>query len=491
MAKTKNILTTELLTGLTWSGSEKKTANVPAGSGFTFNHDYLPDFPEVYPNPERFTIFYRRASSSSANIGLICNYVSNGATRYTFSYKLDNDVINLSVFKSDGHLEINVRNNKLHKPMNLDEVEFRVTYQYDVPVNYDVEPAEGGNLTGAERVVVDTDETIELTINEGYELSELSGYTLTTEGDEIDLNFNKIDDTHYSYHVDYPRLNNIFASEVYIYANLNEIQPEEYPIELYNYQHCNPTVEPNTYIQGETTFTITVNPEEGYELDYILIQNLDGVTDYYRGTELTHLAEWSGEPDPMMPENPWGYRVTVVCKEIPVIEYSINISETEHGIVVADKEKAVAGELITLTITPDEGYELDSIEVKDSDDNVISTTETFNMPESDVTVNVIFKEIPVPPTPGECDLIFTTTFNRYAIVDVLVKEDGSAGVVNVRRLTDDDVDLDDTYETVLRAACTFRQDLIVGVEVEMNKPDNVASNYTVKNTKIFINGEEI
>lgn len=298
----REILRTIPLTDLVWSGNEKKTANVPVGDEFEFYPDRLPTFTEQWPNPEEFTIYYR--DEFSVMQPLTCNYVSNGATRYTFSYKLDNDVINLSVFKSDGHLEINVRNAKLEQPMNLNLVEFQVIY--------------------------------------------------------------------------------------------NE----------------------------------------------------------------------------------------------PIEEYSITISETEHGTVVADKETATAGETVTLTITPDEGYEVDSIEVKDSDDNVIATTETFNMPESDVFVTVTFKEI-IPPTPVE-GLRFTTTFNRYAIVDVTVKDDGSEADVDVRPLVyDTDVDLDETYETVLRSSCIFRQDLRVTVEVEMNKPDNKAENYTVKSTKVFINGEEI
>lgn len=393
MART--ILKTIPLTDLVWSGNDKKTANVPAGSDFEFYPRVLPTFTEQYDKPEEFTIYYR--DEFSVMQPLTCNYVSNGATRYTFSYKLDNDVINLSVFKSDGHLEINVRNAKLDIPMNLNQVEFQVQWRgqsFDAP-DYWVDPEEAGTITGPEVVYEGEEVVVEVLINEGYQIISTSYYVDEKDGMQWDGELEKIDDTHYSFTMprpDYP----FIRVEVYVY-----------------------------------------------------------------------------------------------CEEIPVVEYSITISETEHGTVVADKEKAVAGELITLTITPDEGYEIDEIEVKDGDGNVISTSTTFNLPASNVTVLVTFKETPVPPTPGEGDLIFTTTFNRYAIVDVLVKEDGSAGVVNVRRLTDDDVDLDDTYETVLRAACTFRQDLIVGVEVEMNKPDNVAANYTVKNTKIFINGEEI
>lgn len=471
MALIKSILNTNLLTGLTWSMTgDKKYVDIPAGSDFTFNINNLPDFSDVYSNPEEFSITYLNSNGNYTSVN--CNYVMDGSTKYTFSYKKSNDVINLSVYKSDGHLEINVRNGKLEEPMDLNQVEFELTYT-----------------------------------------------------------------------------------------------PPEYPITISSTTNCTASVSPNTYVKDETTFTITVNPDAGYELDYILIQNLDGTSDYYQGTELTHLAEWDGAPDPLMPENPWGYRISAVCTEIPVVEYSIIISETEHGTVVADKETAIAGETVTLTITPEEGYELSTLTVVDGSGNTITVennqftmpednvnvsavftriitiyTVTINetehgnveanpeegeagtvitltitpdegyeldtltvesggtavavennqfvMPAGDVSVSATFKEI-IPPTPVE-GLRFTTTFNRYAIVDVTVKDDGSEADVDVRPLVyDTDVDLDETYETVLRSSCIFRQDLRVTVEVEMNKPDNKAENYTVKSTKVFINGEEI
>lgn len=180
--------------------------------------------------------------------------------------------------------------------------------------------------------------------------------------------------------------------------------------------------------------------------------------------------------------------------------------DPEEAGTITGPEVVYEGEEVVVEVLINKGYQIISTAWYVDDkggmqwdgelEKIDDTHYSFTMPYDEgypfirVEVSVYCEEIPVPPTPVE-GLIFTTTFNRYAIVDVLVKEDGSAGVVNVRRLTDNDVDLDDTYETVLRAACTFRQDLIVGVEVEMNKPDNVAANYTVKNTKIFINGKEI
>ena len=473
------ILRTPIYSNLEWTGNDKKTANVNANQ-FVFEPTHLPDFSEIYSKPEQFKIRYRDENGTYREV--LCNYVANGQTRYTFSYKIDNDVINLSVFKSDGHLEINVRNQKLEYPMDLSNVAFDVISFFNIAYVVDGP----GRVVGDDTALADAPFVIQVIPNDGCRLIDI-----TAGDDETEYDVIKEAGSDTRYYIQMPK--EINGEAVFINANFEEIQPvEEYPIELYNYQHCNPTVEPNTYIQGETTFTITVNPEEGYELDYVLIQNLDGVTDYYRGTELTHLAEWSGEPDPMMPENPWGYRVSVVCKEIPgPTEYTLRVVNGEPAEITT-----APGTNVDIFANPaPEGKEFDKWVVSGTEEEVVANIyarETVvNVLVDGIVVTATYKDIPEPPVPTEGDLIFTTTFNRYAIVDVLVKEDGSAGVVNVRRMTETDVDLDDTYETVLRAACTFRQDLIVSVEVIMNKPDNVPANYTVNSTRILINGEEL
>jgi len=74
--------------------------------------------------------------------------------------------------------------------------------------------------------------------------------------------------------------------------------------------------------------------------------------------------------------------------------YAINIAETENGTVVAGKSTAEAGEAVTLTITPNDGYQLDELSVKAGDENVAVEENTFVMPEADVTVTVTFKKVP-------------------------------------------------------------------------------------------------
>ena len=72
--------------------------------------------------------------------------------------------------------------------------------------------------------------------------------------------------------------------------------------------------------------------------------------------------------------------------------YAITLTTPEHGTITADKTEAVAGETVTLTVTPDTDYELDVLTVKDAANNDIKVTNnTFTMPASAVTVTATFK----------------------------------------------------------------------------------------------------
>ncbi len=81
------------------------------------------------------------------------------------------------------------------------------------------------------------------------------------------------------------------------------------------------------------------------------------------------------------------------CSVRPVIMvYGITVAAPTNGAVTADKE-AYAGQEVTLTITPDTDYELETLSVKDADDNPITVEDNkFTMPASAVTVTATFKK---------------------------------------------------------------------------------------------------
>ena len=77
--------------------------------------------------------------------------------------------------------------------------------------------------------------------------------------------------------------------------------------------------------------------------------------------------------------------------------YSITISTgIAHGSVSANVEQALAEQTVTLTPTPESGYELGYWVVTDENDHAVTVTENqFEMPASDVTVSAVFNYVGV------------------------------------------------------------------------------------------------
>lgn len=91
-------------------------------------------------------------------------------------------------------------------------------------------------------------------------------------------------------------------------------------------------------------------------------------------------------------------------------------SEILNGKIVANLELAAKGTTVTLTATPDEGYNLSSLTVTDSKGNELELTDkgdskyTFVMPASAVTVNAVFEKVePAESTPIDETHLFPFT----------------------------------------------------------------------------------
>ena len=76
--------------------------------------------------------------------------------------------------------------------------------------------------------------------------------------------------------------------------------------------------------------------------------------------------------------------------------YMIDVIESTHGTVTASPKWASSGRIVTLTVTPDEGYELAALTVTDKNGNDVALTNngdgtySFKMPASKVTVKATF-----------------------------------------------------------------------------------------------------
>ena len=82
--------------------------------------------------------------------------------------------------------------------------------------------------------------------------------------------------------------------------------------------------------------------------------------------------------------------------------YALTILESEHGTVSVSKMIPDEDTEVTVTVTPDEGYELDSITLTKLNGNEVPLTKnadgtyTFTQPGSNVTITATFKEIEKP-----------------------------------------------------------------------------------------------
>ena len=105
-------------------------------------------------------------------------------------------------------------------------------------------------------------------------------------------------------------------------------------------------------------------------------------------------AKWIFEPD----EDETYLPVTGTVKiTVNPITYSVSVAGAEHGSVTSSRRSAAQGQTVTITVTPEEGYVLDTLTVTDARGNAIALTVkdggryTFKMPARRVTVTAAFK----------------------------------------------------------------------------------------------------
>ena len=110
----------------------------------------------------------------------------------------------------------------------------------------------------------------------------------------------------------------------------------------------------------------------------------------------------STEPDEPAEDDPSDNPSTPVIPSEPDPE--IEVTEPAHGDVEISPSKPEAGETVTITPTPDAGYEVEDVIVTDEDGEGVPVTEnpdgswSYEQPESDVTIEVIFGEIAPEPS---------------------------------------------------------------------------------------------
>ena len=108
-----------------------------------------------------------------------------------------------------------------------------------------------------------------------------------------------------------------------------------------------------------------------------------------------------------------------VTAAFQAIDYSVTISETTNGTVTADKTTAHIGDVVTLTVSPADGYELEDLTVEADGKTITVQDNAFMMPASNVTVTAIFEKKPDPtpepepepePTPDPTPIYYNIQF---------------------------------------------------------------------------------
>ena len=147
-------------------------------------------------------------------------------------------------------------------------------------------------------------------------------------------------------------------------------------------------------ISNATTASYTIEATTTSMNDYqyrCVVKSASGVSVISQAATLTVTALPEPEPEPEPTPPPY----------IPPT-YAVTAPETTGGTVTVSPSRASSGRMVTITATPDLGYELERLTVRDSRGNEIALTDkgdgkyTFTMPASRVTVEASFTPAPLP-----------------------------------------------------------------------------------------------
>ena len=212
------------------------------------------------------------------------------------------------------------------------------------------------------------------------------------------------------------------AADVTISATFEPIQ---YQVTIADdIQHGKVVANPQIAAAG-SEINLTVTPEIGYQINEL----------YYKVESSEDAVPISNNSFKMPAAN-----VTVYAT-FEAIKYQVSIADDiENGTVTASPTEATLGETITLTVTPDNGYQLDKLYyiATETTTEVSITGSSFTMPAANVTVYASFAEKDEPSEPVNPPVDPINYYNiydetTYDFIDVsfsrnVVREGGSVNV---------------------------------------------------------------
>lgn len=258
--------------------------------------------------------------------------------------------------------------------------------------------------------------------------------------------------------------NNTFtmpASDVTISAEFEKIPETKYSV-IINYQENGTvTANPSQNVKVGNTVTLTLKPNEGYKLKELTVNSTGGPVATTRVNDTTYTFT--------MPASSVGINVSYE-KPLPSNHNVIISSDIQNGSVSASPTSAAEGETVTLTVSPAEGFETQSVMMNGQ---VLTAGPdgkyTFTMPAGDANVSASFKKTPDPdpldkfvPEEGKDILIsgdesakpVQITNRKDGIIPKVTKTDSygtklEGATFNIKKMKDDKYDkVDDTFKVL-------------------------------------------
>jgi len=119
------------------------------------------------------------------------------------------------------------------------------------------------------------------------------------------------------------------------------------------------------------------------------------IFDTWTASGVTLSSPGSANTTFIMPSN--AVTVTATYKDLPAPTYTITIQNDGNGTANANSSSASAGTAITLSATPNSGYQFKEWQVVSG--GVTVSSNSFTMPTSNVTIKAVFEQIPATTTP--------------------------------------------------------------------------------------------